>query len=274
MSSLPPAADERRATSRPEGAAATVLFPALRAAGSRVRDWRTAVGLVVLAGACIVVAGVALFAWLAHGVVAGRTQAVDEAVLRWVGAHRGAPWLEGLLLEVTFLGTMTVVLTLAAVVGLFLTLARQRAAAALLLWATVGAVLLNNAVKLAFDRPRPQLFTWGTHAATTSFPSGHAMSAAAVYGTIAFLAARLAHRRAVRLGVHLVAACLVLAICFSRIYLGVHYPSDVVAGALLGAAWAAFCAAVLEAAAWAARRRGGTQGDSDAAPPLAAHDAR
>ena len=97
-------------------------------------------------------------------------------------------------------------------------------------------------------------------------------------GTIAFLAARMAHRRAVRIGVHVVAACLVLAICFSRIYLGVHYPSDVAAGALLGAAWAAFCAAVLEAAAWAARRRrgrrGGRHGDADAAPPLAAHDAR
>jgi undecaprenyl-diphosphatase len=131
-------------------------------------------------------------------------------------------------------------------------------------------------VKLAFDRPRPQVFTWGTHAATTSFPSGHAMSAAAVYGTIAFLAARLAHRRAVRIGVHGAAAVLVLAICFSRIYLGVHYPSDVVAGALLGAAWAAFCAAVLEAAAWAARRRGGRRpggrsGDADAAPAMAAH---
>jgi hypothetical protein len=115
---------------------AALLYPAVRAARGRVRGWRTTLGLVVLAGAALAAVAVVLFAWLAHWVVAGRTQPYDEAALRWLGAHRGAPWLQGVIIEVTFLGTMTVVVTLAAIVALFLTLARQRASAALLLWAT------------------------------------------------------------------------------------------------------------------------------------------
>ena len=64
--------------------------------------------------------------------------------------------------------------------------------------ATVGGILLNNILKLGFDRPRPQIITWGTHVLTSSFPSGHAMSAATVYGTIAYLAARLQATAVVR----------------------------------------------------------------------------
>lgn len=261
MPTLPPADDDAPApAAAPPGADAPLLTGALDAARRRVHGARSAVGLVVVIGAALSAVGVVAFAALAHWVMAGRTQPVDEAVLRWLGAHRGAPWLQGLMVELTMLGTMTVVLVMSGWVALLLTLARHRLSAALLLWATVGAVVLNNVVKLVFDRPRPQVFPWATHAATTSFPSGHAMSAAAVYGTIAWVTARLAARRAVRRAIHAAALALVLVVCASRMYLGVHYPSDVLAGALLGTAWAAFCAAVLEAAA--RRRR-----DRPGAPP-------
>lgn len=261
-STLPPAPRaERRAHPRSRASLETLLYAALRAARGHVRDLRTALGAVVLAGAALAALGVAAFAWVAHWVRAGATQPFDDAVLRWVGAHR-VPLLEAAFLELTFLGTATVVIGLAGVAALFLALTRQRTAAALLLWATTGAVLLNFVLKSLFDRPRPQLFDWGTHAATTSFPSGHAMSAAAVYGTVAFLAARLASRRGVRLAIFAGAALLVLVIACSRVYLGVHYPTDVLAGIVVGGSWAAFCAAALEAGQQLARRtRGPAAGD-------------
>lgn len=252
---------ERRADRRAEP---SLLVAAFRRAGARGRDLRGALGVVVLAGGVVAAAGVLAFAWLASFVRGGRTQAFDDAVLRWIGAHRIA-WLEAAALEVTFLGTGTVVVVMAAVAALFLGLLRQRTAGWLLLWATVGALVLNNLLKSVFHRPRPRLFAWGTHALTTSFPSGHAMSAAAVYGTVALLAARLTPHRGVRAAVYAVCGVVILLVCGSRLYLGVHYPSDVAAGLVLGLSWAGFCAAALEAAARSRRRR--RRGDSEPAQP-------
>ncbi len=91
-----------------------------------------------------------------------------------------------------------------------------------------------------------QAFTWGTEAGGWSFPSGHAMSATIAYSTVAYLAARLHRRRWARWLTMSVAMLLILVICGSRVYLGVHYPSDVLAGIIIGLAWAAFCMATLE----------------------------
>ena len=231
-----------------------VLVTALRRVTARTHDARQALGLVVLGGAVAAALGLLAFAWIAARVRLGATQAFDDAVLRWLGAHQ-RPWLAAAMLEITFLGTGTVVGMISVVAGLFLALTRQRTAAWLLVWATLGGLVLNTLLKLGFDRPRPQLFAWGTHAATTSFPSGHAMSAAVVYGTVALLAARLTTRRGVRAAVIAAAALLALLVAFSRLYLGVHYPTDVIAGLVVGAAWAGFCAAALEALGEARRRR-------------------
>jgi undecaprenyl-diphosphatase len=233
------------------------LTGALRTVTRRVHGLRTAVGLLLLGGMVLGALGTLAFAWVAARVRAGRTQAFDEAVLSWVGSHRGAAWFEALMLEITFLGTGTVVLLLAAVVGVFLALTDHRWSAALLGAATVGGIVLNNLLKQLFDRPRPQVFAWGTHALTTSFPSGHAMSAAAVYGTLAYLAARLARRRRDRVAIYAAAAVIILLVCATRVYLGVHYPSDVFAGLVVGLAWAGFCMAMLEAVRRMGRRRGG-----------------
>lgn len=233
-----------------------VLVTARRRAGARGRGAGQALGVVVLAGGIVAALGVALFAWIAHQVRGGATQAFDDRVLRLLGAHR-IPWLEAAMREITFLGTGTVVVVVSAVAALFLALTRQRTAAWRLLWATTGALVLNTVLKHGFNRPRPHLFAWGTHAMTTAFPSGHAMSAAAVYGTVALLAARLTRRRGVRAAVYGVCGVLVALVAFSRLYLGVHYPSDVAAGLVVGAAWAGFCAAALEAVEQARRRRRG-----------------
>ena len=102
-------------------------------------------------------------------------------------------------------------------------------------------------LKLGFDRPRPSVVVAAVHTFSSSFPSGHAMSAAVVYSTVAYLAARLYKHRWAGWLIMTAAMVPIALISFSRIYLGVHYPSDVVGGAVIGLAWAAFCMATLEA---------------------------
>lgn len=233
-----------------------LVFGALRFIGKRAHGFYTTVGLFLLAGVLVAIAGVMLFARLAGSVREGATQAFDDAVMRWVGANPLRETFEPVMVEITMLGTGSVVMTVVAVSGLFLWLTRHRYSAALLLVATFTGLILNNLLKMGFDRPRPQLFEWGTHAMTSSFPSGHAMSAAIVYVTVAYLAARLQRRRWARWATVIFALVLVVLIAASRVYLGVHYPSDVAAGVVLGTAWAGFCMAMLEAIQLFARRAG------------------
>ena len=151
------------------------------------------------------------------------------------------------MVEITALGTGTVVLMIVVVAAIFLTLSERKYSAILLLVAAGGGLLLNGVLKLGFNRPRPSIFLPSVHAVSSSFPSGHAMSSAVVYGTVAYLAARLYRRRWARGVVMTFAFVVIVLISFSRMYLGVHYPSDVVAGVLIGLAWAGFCMATLEA---------------------------
>jgi undecaprenyl-diphosphatase len=222
------------------------FFAILRGILGIAKNFYAAFGIFLSVGALIAVAGTYAFARFASHVSSGRTQAFDDAVLRWVGEHR-TPKLEPVMVEITFLGTGTVVLMLVAVSGMFLWLSRHKYSALLLLIATIGGIVLNNLLKAGFSRPRPQLFDWGTHVVSWSFPSGHAMSAAVVYGTVAYLAARLQKRHWHRVATMLAALALIILIAASRVYLGVHYPSDVLAGIIIGLAWAAFCMATLEA---------------------------
>jgi undecaprenyl-diphosphatase len=141
------------------------------------------------------------------------------------------------------------------VAAMFLTLTKHKYSAMLLLVATAGGLLLDLVLKLRFDRPRPHVFEWGTNAVSSSFPSGHAMSATIVYSTVAYLAARLQKRQWARWVTMILAAILIVLICTSRLYLGVHYPSDVLAGVVIGLAWAGFCMATLEAIQKFAQRR-------------------
>jgi undecaprenyl-diphosphatase len=171
------------------------------------------------------------------------------------------------MLEITFLGTGLIVMTLVLVSGMFLWLTKHKHSALLLIVATVGGILLNNLLKMGFDRPRPQVFEWGQHTVSSSFPSGHSMSAATVYMTIAYLAARLQRRHASRVLTLIAASVIIVLIGFSRLYLGVHYPTDVAAGVVIGIAWAAFCMAMLEATLLYGRRRSATIRAAEAPTP-------
>jgi undecaprenyl-diphosphatase len=223
-----------------------LVFRGLRTSYRHVHSFSTAIGVFLVFGALIAVLGTYLFAEIAKLVRRGYTQPFDDAVLRWMNGHQ-VPWLQRLMVEVTMLGTWIVVLSIVSIAALFLWLTRHRYSAALLLVSTAGGIGLNNILKIGFSRPRPHIFEWGTTASTSSFPSGHAMSATVVYVTVAYLAARLQKTRWARLATLAVAGVMVAMICFSRLYLGVHYPSDVAAGVIIGLAWASFCMATLEA---------------------------
>lgn len=231
-----------------------LIFASVRGIAGIARNFYATFGIFVLAGATIAFGGTYAFAKFAGHVTSGSTQAFDDAVLTWIGQHR-SPALEPIMLEITFLGTGTVVLAIVVVSGLFLWLTRHKYSAALLFISTFGSIVLNNLLKVGFDRPRPRVFEWGSQALSSSFPSGHAMSAAVVYGTVAYLAARLQKHFWHRVITLFVAGLLILLIGATRLYLGVHYPSDVLAGIIIGVAWAGFCMATLEASQVYARRR-------------------
>jgi undecaprenyl-diphosphatase len=246
------------------------FFAAIRGIGAVAHNFYATFGIFLSAGALVALGGTYLFAKFAGHVRSGSTQAFDDAVLRWIAQQR-TPVLDALMLEVTFLGTGTVVLAIVAVSGMFLWLTKHKYSALLLFIATAGGIVLNNLLKLGFGRPRPTVVEWGTTAMSWSFPSGHAMSATVVYGTVAYLAARLQEHRKHRVITLTLAFFLILAICFSRMYLGVHYPSDVIAGIIIGLAWAGFCMATLEGIQLYAKRRA-PRVLANEQPPLAQSD--
>ena len=240
-------ADERRLAGRATlGRYWNPLYAALRASAAKADTIVGGLGIFLLAGLLIAVACTFAFVEVAEHVRAGSTQPFDEAVIRWMAVHRSGT-LDAAMLEITALGTGTVVFMIVAVAALFLTLTQHKYSALLLLVSTFGGIVLNGVLKLGFNRPRPTIVVHAVQTVSSSFPSGHAMSSAIVYSTVAYLAARLHKRWWARVLVMFTALALIVLICFSRLYLGVHYPSDVFAGVLIGLAWAAFCMATLEA---------------------------
>jgi len=252
----PGTSEDRRATARRGHLAFAwnLIFRLLRKLGSHGRNFYAVVGIFLVAGALIAVAGTLAFAELGNTVREGHTQQFDTAVLRWLGEHH-TPFLTKVMTEVTPLGTGIVVLVVVGVTAAFLWHTEHKHSARLLLAATAGSILLNNVLKLYFDRPRPEVFERLTHTASSSFPSGHAMSATVVYGTVGYLLARLQKHRLSRAVTLLLAVLMIALVCLTRLYLGVHYPSDVLGGIIVGLAWSGFCMATLEASLALARRR-------------------
>ena len=178
---------------------------------------------------------IALFANIAEEVAEGESSRFDETVLLWV--HWYSPgWLDGVMRLVTTLGYYWVVIPLLAVATYAFYRKGRTIAAGLLVVSTVGSIVLTTALKTVFQRDRPELFDSGYTASFYSFPSGHATIAVGFYGTLTLLVAwRLRGFR--RWAVVLVGVALVLLIGFSRLYLGVHYPTDVLAGFLAAPVW-------------------------------------
>jgi undecaprenyl-diphosphatase len=200
------------------------------------------VNRLTLAAAIWLTVGLALsafviwaFAELADGVVEGESRRFDRAVLLWIHSH-SPEWLDGPMRLVTALGYYQVVVPILAAIVLVFYLKGWRLSALLLLVSTVGGSLLTTVLKAVFGRARPELFDSGYTASFYSFPSGHATVAVGFYGALTLiLAYRL--RGFARWAVATGGVSLVLLIGFSRLYLGVHYPTDVLAGFLAAPLW-------------------------------------
>jgi undecaprenyl-diphosphatase len=173
----------------------------------------------------------------------------------------GPGWLQTSVRDVTALGGTTIVLPLTLLVAGYLALVRKRGAALFLLAAILGAVALGALLKLGFERPRPDLVEHGVLTYTWSFPSGHATGAAATYLTLGALLARFQPRRRVKVYILSVAVLITVAVGLSRIYLGVHWPTDVLAGWTVGAGWALLCWTVVRVL----QRRGNVEPASEVA---------
>ncbi|MBV7410925.1 phosphatase PAP2 family protein [Maritimibacter sp. DP1N21-5] len=181
---------------------------------------------------------------LAGEMTEGDLHAFDEAVLMALRVSGdlnnpiGGTEVETAMRDLTALGGITVQVLLAVFVFVFLLLRRRRGSALLLAVAVIGGQVLSHFFKGFFDRPRPDLVPHGVEVATASFPSGHSMMATVTYLTLAVLLARVEDRVRLRVFYVVVAATLAGLVGVSRVYLGVHWPSDVLAGWTLGAAWA------------------------------------
>jgi undecaprenyl-diphosphatase len=213
-------------------------------------------GLASVVGLGVAVLALFLFGWLADEMLEGDTLAFDLQVRAATHAI-ASPGLTRALRLTSLLGGPAVLAALGAVLTAIFVWRRWWRGAILLPVAMVGAGVLDTALKFAFRRTRPTAYFDYPLPASYSFPSGHALFAFCFFtAAAALLAPRLQHR-ALRWLVWGAAAALVLAIGFSRIYLGVHYPSDVIAGYTVGLLWSSVIIVGDRVAHARARRRGG-----------------
>jgi undecaprenyl-diphosphatase len=198
--------------------------------------------------AVILAAGVLFaFARLANAVRGGRTEDFDGwliIALRTPGNLAdpiGPRWLEEMMRDFTALGSTGVLTVMVFAIAGFLAMTRKGHAALFVLASVAGGVLIGQTMKWAYARPRPDLVPHGAEVFTASFPSGHSMMSAVVYLTLGALLARTQAYRTVKIYILAVAVLLTVLIGVSRVYLGVHWPTDVLAGWALGGVWALIC---------------------------------
>ena len=208
--------------------------------------------LGVLLGFAGVAAGLLVFVALADSVVDGRTQGFDRRLLlamRHSGdlTPLGPPALQEAARDLTGLGGPTVLTLLTLVTGGFLLLDGKRQMALFVYGSVAGGLLLSTILKALFERPRPDIVPYAADFSSASFPSGHSMLSAVTYLTLGALLARSQRRKRLKAYFLLMAFLLTLLVGLSRVYLGVHWPTDVLAGWTAGGSWAIVC--------WLAARR-------------------
>lgn len=198
----------------------------------------------VLGAFLVAAAGLWAFVKLASEVSEGETHAIDAAIvaaLRNPGdmaSPLGPPWLAEVARDLTALGSFAVLTVVTTAAVAFLMVARHRRTALFVAVSTAAGAAATGILKNWFERPRPEFVAHDVYGATTSFPSGHATMSALVYLTLAALIVRVVPDRRLKVTVLAIAVLLSAVIGITRVYLGVHWPSDVLAGWALGAAWA------------------------------------
>ena len=195
----------------------------------------------------LVAVAVWIFLEVADDVLEGETRRFDEGVMLAFRSPTdandpiGATWVEELARDVTGLGSVVVLALLTAASAGFLLLQRKRHLAVYLLLAVATGTIGSSLLKWGFGRPRPDLVAHGHVVYTSSFPSGHSMMSAVVFLTLGVLLATAQSKRVMQIYVLAIAVLVTLAVGTSRVYLGVHWPTDVLAGWAAGCGWALFC---------------------------------
>lgn len=203
--------------------------------------------LTLLLGGIALLLLLLVFSKLASEVLEGETQKFDRQILTALrdpanlSRPIGPRWLLSGALDITALGSATVLgLTVLAVSGFFVLQGMWRRGLFVFV-ATLGGWFINGALKQMFQRPRPDVVPHLRETMTLSFPSGHALISAVVYLTLGALLMRVAERRLTKIYCMAVAMTATFVVGASRVYLGVHYPTDVIAGWLIGLSWALVC---------------------------------
>ena len=209
--------------------------------------WMGSRELPVLMVIFALMASLLIFVELADDVMEGDTGEFDRVILLSMRNSQdlsdpiGPRWVEEIGRDFTALGGNAVLTLLTLAVMGFLILEGKRRMAVVLIVATLGALSLSTALKHYIDRDRPDLVPHGAVVYTASFPSGHSMLAASTYLTLAALLVRTQKNRRIKAYILLVAVMTTILVGISRVYLGVHWPTDVIAGWTAGAGWALLC---------------------------------
>jgi undecaprenyl-diphosphatase len=187
------------------------------------------------------------FLEIADEISEGETREFDQSIIEFFrtdddpGNPAGANRISELMIDITALGGGTVLAIITIFVSIFLILQKRYDAFWLLLAATAGGALISFGLKEIYARERPDLFYRLVTVNSLSFPSGHSMMSAVLYLTQAAIVARFQREWKIRIYIVSIALFLTFIIGLSRVYLGVHYPTDVIGGWTIGLAWASFC---------------------------------
>ena len=227
-------------------------------------SWLGGHELSVMIVILLITGGIWLFVELADEMLEGDTHEFDEKLIMVMRNPRdpsdpiGPKWLEEFGRDVTALGGVGILGMLTVSVAGFLILQGKRQAAVFVIAAVAGGLIISSLLKTGFDRPRPDLVPHGAYTYTASFPSGHSTMSAVTFLTLGALLARVQRRRRVKAYLIILALILTTLVGVSRVYLGVHWPTDVLAGWTLGTTWALICWLV---ARWL-QKRGKVEKDS------------
>ncbi len=177
-------------------------------------------------------------AWLCTEVWEKETFSLDRSFLLWIH-HFANPQLDSLMLFLTSLGDPPTVVTIFVTTIVWLGLKKRYFDVLRFALVCAGGVLINQAMKLFFAKPRPALWDRLITETSFSFPSGHAVGSMVVYGFIAYILAK--EFQQFKQFIYAITSVLIISIGFSRLYLGVHYPTDIIAGSGIGILWLTTC---------------------------------